>query len=60
MNFLKSRKFLITILSIVLVAFNDQFNLHLSADQVTAIASIIVSYLLGQSYIDSRNGNSNS
>lgn len=51
---LKSRKFWITIVSVLLVTVNDELGLGLDTESIMYFAGIVITYLLGQSFIDAR------
>lgn len=49
---LKSRKFWVNLVTILLVVFAGKLGVDLSSDQLMAIVGVASSYLLGQSYVD--------
>jgi uncharacterized membrane protein len=51
---MKSRKFLMASVSAALVIANQGLGVQLPAETVTSFAGIVISYLLGQSYVDSK------
>jgi hypothetical protein len=51
---LKSRKFWITVVSVLLVTVNDELGLGLDTESIMYFAGIVITYLLGQSFIDAR------
>jgi len=51
---LKSRKFWVTVVSAVLVVLNEGLGMNIDSEAVLGFSGIIISYLLGQSYIDSK------
>ena len=53
---LKSRKFWIAVVSAILVVANDGLGLNLDRDTIMTLAGIVISYLLGQSYVDANKG----
>lgn len=55
---LKSRKFWVTLLVIVLVAFTEQLGLNIDPDKIVALVGMASSYVLGQSYVDRRGAQS--
>jgi hypothetical protein len=54
---LKSRKFWITVVSVLLVTVNDELGLGLDTESIMYFAGIVITYLLGQSFIDARKEN---
>lgn len=54
---LSSRKFWITIVSVLLITINDELGLGLDTESIMYFAGIVITYLLGQSWIDTRKGN---
>lgn len=53
---LGSRKFLVTVAGIITVIANDYFELGLEGESVLGIVTIIAGYVLGQGYVDGKNG----
>ena len=53
-NKLKSRKFLMAVAAAILVIVNDGLGLNLPKESITSIVSVVISYILGQSYVDSK------
>lgn len=51
---LKSRKFWITVASSVVVILNDGLGLNIDSETVLGFTGIVVSYILGQSYVDGK------
>lgn len=51
---LKSRKFIIAVISAILLILNEGLNIKIPSETVLSFAGIIISYLLGQSYVDSK------
>lgn len=49
---LKSRKFWVAITSAVVLFLNSYFEFGLDTNEAITIVLVIVSYLLGQSYVD--------
>lgn len=49
-----SRKFLITVVGVVVVIGNDYFGLHLNKDTIIGTVTMISSYVLGQGYVDGK------
>lgn len=54
---LKSRKFWVTVVSAILIVLNEGLGLDIDSETVLGFAGIIISYLLGQSYVDSKSQN---
>lgn len=55
-NKLKSRKLWMSIISGVLVIMNEGLGIIVDTDTVLSFSGIIMSYILGQSFVDARNG----
>jgi len=53
-NKLKSRKFWMAVVAGALVIVNQGLDLNLPEDAVNAVAGIVISYILGQAYVDSK------
>ena len=51
---LKSRKFWMGVVAAVLVLLNEAFGWDVPSDTVMAFAAIVISYILGESYIDGK------
>ena len=51
---LKSRKFIIATVTMVLLAFSAQMGLDLSEDQILGIVTVAASYCIGQGYADGK------
>lgn len=51
---LKSRKFWVTVVSSILIVLNEGLGMDIDSETVLGFSGIIISYLLGQSYIDSK------
>ena len=51
---LKSRKFLLAVVSALLIIANDGLGLNLDKDTIMTLASIVISYILGQSFVDAK------
>lgn len=49
---LKSRKFWVTVVSAILIVLNEGLGLDIDSEAVLGFAGIIMSYILGQSYVD--------
>ncbi len=49
---LKSRKFWMAVISALLIIANDGLGLKIPTDAVMALAGVVISYILGQSYVD--------
>lgn len=54
MNKLKSRKFWLTVLGAAIVIVNEVFDLGLSPEAQAAIVGIFVSFIIGESVVDSK------
>lgn len=52
MDKLKSRKFWVTLATLVVIVFSQQLGLDLSPEQIISGAGVVSSYLFGQSYVD--------
>lgn len=53
-NKLKSRKFWVAVTSAVLIIANEGLGLNLPQEAITGVVAIVISYILGQSYVDSK------
>lgn len=53
-NKLKSRKFIATLAGVLTVIGNEVFNLKLSNESVISIVTLVITYVLGQSHVDSK------
>lgn len=51
---LNSRKFWMAVISAALVVANEGLGLGIDSDTVLAFAGIIMSYIFGQAYVDSK------
>lgn len=51
---LKSRKFLATVAGVITVIANEGFDLGLDRESVFAIVTLIVSYVVGEGYVDGK------
>lgn len=51
---LKSRKFWVTVVSSILIVLNEGLGMSIDSEAVLSFSGIVISYLLGQSYIDSK------
>lgn len=51
---IKSRKFIISVVSAVLVLLNQGLGYELPTETVLGFAGIVISYVLGQSYVDAQ------
>jgi len=49
---IKSRKFWITLVSVVLVLFAQAFGLDVTEDQIAGMVTIVAGYLVGQGIAD--------
>jgi hypothetical protein len=56
MKFIKSRKFVATVAGVVTVIANEAFGMKLDNESVVSIVALIMTYVLGQSHVDSKNG----
>lgn len=56
MNKLKSRKFWMAVVAAILVIANKGLDLNLPEDSITAVVGIVISYILGESYVDGKRG----
>lgn len=52
MSKFKSRKFWLAIVSAVLVVLNDGLDLGINREAIMTMAGIIISWILGESFID--------
>lgn len=54
MEKLKSRKLWMAIISAILIIMNEGLGLKVPGETVLSFAGIVISYILGQSYIDAK------
>ena len=54
MNKLKSRKFWMAILAVVLPVINEQFNLGLDNSTVIAAIGGLVAFIIGEAHVDAK------
>ena len=54
MNKLKSRKFWMAVLTALLIILNDGLGLDIPNESLISIVGIVVAYIAGESYIDSK------
>jgi hypothetical protein len=54
MNKLKSRKLWMTIVTALLIVANDGLDLNLPTEAIVTVASVVISYVLGEAYIDGK------
>lgn len=50
----KSRKFWLAVTGGILVILNDGLGLNIDSETILSFTGIIISYILGESYIDSK------
>lgn len=50
----KSRKFWMAIISALLVVLNEGLGLGVDSETVLAFAAIVISYIIGESHVDSK------
>tara|TARA_R100000808_G_scaffold8880_1_gene24784 strand:+ start:774 stop:947 length:174 start_codon:yes stop_codon:yes gene_type:complete len=53
---LKSRKLWMSVISGVLVVLNEGLGIGIDSNTVLGFSGIIMSYILGQSFVDAKNG----
>jgi hypothetical protein len=51
---LKSRKFAVVVVSSLIMILNDGLNLGLPQESLYTIGALVVSYVFGESYVDSK------
>lgn len=51
---LKSRKFWMAVISAALIVANEGLDLNIPKDAVMTLAAVVISYILGQSYVDAQ------
>ena len=49
---MKSRKFILTVVTALLTIANDGFGLGLPTTSILTITSLVTAYVLGQGYVD--------
>lgn len=54
MQKLKSRKFWMAVVAGLVVVANEGLDLNIPADTVQTVAGVVISYILGQSFVDAR------
>lgn len=54
MEKIRSRKFWMALVSAVLVLLNDGFDMNIPSDTIIQFVSVVIAYILGQSYVDGR------
>ena len=54
MDKIKSRKFWLAVISALLIVANQGLDLGLPDASIMTVAGIIISYILGQSFVDSK------
>lgn len=54
MNKYLSRKFLLAVVPILIVILNNKLQLRLTTIDISAIAAMVVGFIAGESYIDSK------
>jgi len=52
MSKLKSRKFWMAIVAAAVLVLNDGLGMHLDKETIMTLAGVVISYILGQSYVD--------
>jgi uncharacterized membrane protein len=57
MNKFKSRKFWLTVVMALLVIANDGLQLNLPSEAIMTVAGVVISYIVGESYIDGKKVN---
>ena len=57
MDKLRSRKFWMAIATGLLIIANEGLNLNLPNEAIMTIVAVIITYILGQSYVDRGNNN---
>jgi uncharacterized membrane protein len=57
MNKFKSRKFWLTVVTALLVIANDGLQLNLPSEAIMTVAGVVISYIVGESYIDGKKVN---
>ena len=55
-NKLKSRKLWMSIISGVLLIMNEGLGIIVDTNTILSFSGIIISYILGQSFVDGKNG----
>ena len=54
MEKLKSRKFIMTVLTALIMVGNDGLGLNLPSESLMTIAGLVMSYVIGQGYVDGK------
>lgn len=54
MEKLKSRKFWMAVIAGALVVANEGLDLNLPTDTIQTFAGLVISYILGQSFVDAK------
>lgn len=54
MEKLKSRKFIMAVVSAALVIANQGLDMHIPEDAINQFVGIVISYILAQGYVDSK------
>jgi hypothetical protein len=54
MNKFKSRKFWMTVVTALLIIANEGFELNLPSEAIMTVAGIVVTYILGESFVDGK------
>jgi uncharacterized membrane protein len=54
MNKLKSRKFLMAVVTAGLVVANEGLGLNLPTDAIMTVAGVVIAYIVGEAYVDGK------
>lgn len=54
MDKLKSRKFWMAVATAVLIIANEGLSLNIPKDAVLQVVGVVISYILGQSFVDAK------
>ena len=54
MKKLKSRKFILVVVTAIITVFNDGLGLNLPTESIMTITGLVASYVLGQGYVDGK------